>query len=252
MECLLHISYRLDFKQWQARNNIHKEKLAIRKAEIRRQFREQMGLMIDQVQPGGAGTSNDGNTARRFFRNFNESAKITEINVELIKRFGVILQTLASGFEVDVTAFDVYCQETAELYIKEYAWFYMPASVHKILFHGSDIISNAMLPRGQLSEEAQEARNKDLKNYRRGHTRKHSREATNEDLLHSLLISSDPFITSLKPPPRKPINVFSADVMKLLVAPNIDVKPSQNALYEDITSTSEASSEEESDYESNY
>lgn len=34
----------------------------------------------------------------------------------------------------------------------------MPASVHKILFHGAIIIKNALLPIGQLSEEVIEAR----------------------------------------------------------------------------------------------
>jgi hypothetical protein len=38
----------------------------------------------------------------------------------------------------------------------------MPASVHKVLVHGADIISGAILPIGKLSGEAQESRNKDL------------------------------------------------------------------------------------------
>ena len=48
----------------------------------------------------------------------------------------------------------------------------MPVTVHKILIHGAFVISNALLPIGQLSEEAQEARNKDFKRYREIHTRK--------------------------------------------------------------------------------
>jgi hypothetical protein len=48
----------------------------------------------------------------------------------------------------------------------------------KILLHGSEIISAALLPIGQLSEEAQEARNKDLKTFRESFSRKISREET--------------------------------------------------------------------------
>jgi hypothetical protein len=48
------------------------------------------------------------------------------------------------------------------VFVKEYPWFYMPPSVHKVLVHGADIVSGAILPVGQLSEEAQESRNKDL------------------------------------------------------------------------------------------
>jgi len=51
---------------------------------------------------------------------------------------------------------------------------------------------------GKLSEEAQEARNKDYNNIREHHTRKNSRLNTNEDLLHTLLVSSDPYISSIR------------------------------------------------------
>lgn len=72
----------------------------------------------------------------------------------------------------------------------------MPQSVHKILIHGADIIEKVSLPIGMMSEEALEARNKDFRSYRLNHTRKDSRLHTMEDLLHALLVSSDPFITS--------------------------------------------------------
>lgn len=58
----------------------------------------------------------------------------------------------------------------------------MPASVHKILLHGSSVISAALLPIGQMSEEAQEARNKDIKSIRENYSRKCSRIKTNEDI----------------------------------------------------------------------
>lgn len=48
-----------------------------------------------------------------------------------------------------------------------------------------------------MSEEALEARNKDVRNYRLHHTRKISRKNTMEDLLHALLFSSDPYISNL-------------------------------------------------------
>ena len=39
----------------------------------------------------------------------------------------------------------------------------MPVSVHKILVHGAAVIDPLPLPLGMLSEEAQEARNKDVR-----------------------------------------------------------------------------------------
>ena len=71
-------------------------------------------------------------------------------------------------------------------------------SIHKILIHGREIIGTALLPIGQLSEEAQEAKHKHLKQYRRDFSRKTSRRDCNEDIMHQLLVSSDPFINGLK------------------------------------------------------
>ena len=58
----------------------------------------------------------------------------------------------------------------------------MSTSVHKILIHGFRIIEWAPLPIGQLSEEAQEARNKDVKKYRENFSRKCARDKTMEDV----------------------------------------------------------------------
>lgn len=74
----------------------------------------------------------------------------------------------------------------------------MTASVHKLLIYGETIISNFSIPIGQLSEEASEARNKEFREYRKMHSRKMDRVKTNEDVLHQLLISSDPVISNLR------------------------------------------------------
>lgn len=195
MECILHISYRLSFCKWAAKEPQDNMAMKETKKSIQEEFRKQMGLYIDIPQQG-SGSSNDGNTARRFFRNPETTSKITGVNENLIRRFGIILQTLACGRKINIVQFEKYAFETAELYIKLYPWYYMPASVHKILFHGSKIINLHLLPIGELSEEAQEARNKDFKRFREYHTRKHCRSATNEDIIKKLLISSDPYISS--------------------------------------------------------
>lgn len=71
-------------------------------------------------------------------------------------------------------------------------------TVHKVLDHGQQIIEYLSLPIGELSEEAQESRNKDYKKYRYSNTRKFSRRSQNEDLFNMLLASSDPKISSLR------------------------------------------------------
>lgn len=179
-----------------------------RKEIIQGKFRTQLNLLVDKVRPGGSGTSNDGNTARKFFKYYEKSGEITGVNETLIYRCGVILRVMSSGYEINLEAFKKYCSETAKLYIDNYKWYYMPVTVHKILFHGPEIIQKALLPIGQLLEEAQEACNKDLKVFRRDHTRKNSRQNSNLDLIHLLFVTSDPLITSLRKlsPKKKIVN----------------------------------------------
>jgi hypothetical protein len=93
------------------------------------------------------------------------------------------LGALSSGYRVNGNAFDNNAKETAKLFVSLYTWYYMLASVHKVLIHRSAIVSAALPPIGLLSEEAQEARNKDIKKFREHYIRKLSRESTNLDLM---------------------------------------------------------------------
>lgn len=74
----------------------------------------------------------------------------------------------------------------------------MPVTVHKVLMHGKDIMDAAVLPIGMLSEEAEEARNKDYRKYRLMFSRKCDRISTNTDVFNGLLITSDPYISSIR------------------------------------------------------
>lgn len=170
-----------------------------------------------------AGNTNNENTARKFFRNEETSSEITGVNLDLIKRFRVILECLNCGFELNLDKFEKNFKQTRELYLNEYPWYPMPVSVHKILFHGKDIIAICILPIGQLSEEAQEGRNKHNRQYRELFTRKTSRIDTNTDLLHRLLITSDPLIASLCNSPKTKRGKIILEVLDLLKEPTQNV-----------------------------
>lgn len=118
----------------------------------------------------------------------------------LVRRFAVILQAITSGEQIEITKFKKYAYETAENYVELYDWYHMSSTVHKLLLHGADIIaSNAVIPIENLSEEASEARNKDFRRFREHHSRKKSRQASNEDILNMLILSSDPLISASRP-----------------------------------------------------
>ena len=144
------------------------------------------------------GNSNDGNTAPRFFEHSEVSARILGLDVKLVKRYHVILQVIASDFNVRVKLFEAYCHKTAAFFVSKYAWYTMSTIVHKVLIHGPKIIKSSILPIGQLSEKAQESRNNDIRNYREYFTRKFSRVKTIGNILLRLLASSDPLLSSLR------------------------------------------------------
>ncbi|XP_065359380.1 uncharacterized protein LOC135953409 [Calliphora vicina] len=165
--------------------------MAANKAQIQKRLKLTLGINVDAVKQG-MGTSNDGNTARRFFEN------PTKIAEELIHRFKIILATINCNAAIDTNKFHIYYMDTAKLFVDLYVWYYMPVTVHKILVHGGKIIAEAILPIGMLCEEAQEARSKVYRAYRLHHSRRIGRVATNEDVMHNLLLSSDPFLNRFR------------------------------------------------------
>jgi len=96
MECLLHISYNLDFRESCARgyNKILQQN---RKKQIQDGLKSQLSITVDVVKQGH-GTTNDGNTARRFFSNPAIISNILGINETLIERFRNILHVVTSCF----------------------------------------------------------------------------------------------------------------------------------------------------------
>ena len=135
---------------------------------------------------------------------------LSGVDVDLIKRFYVILQVLATCQDINLIKFEEYARETAEKYVELYPWYPMPPTVHKVLFHGKEVMEKYMFPIGMYSEEAQEALNKIVRNSRLDHARKISRVATMTDQFHFLLINSDPKINHFRTKkPKRNIELLS-------------------------------------------
>jgi len=143
------------------------------------------------------------------------------VDENLINRFHVILQVISCGHDIDLLKFEEYAVATARKFVELYPWYYMPTSVHKLLIHGQKIIASALLPIGQMSEDAQEAMNKYIKRFREDFSRKCSRVKTMEDVFLRLMITSDPYISSLRKLPQKKLKTLSPDALKLLIPPKI-------------------------------
>ena len=196
-EWILHVGYRMDLKTWAVRGDDNKGVMMERKRKVQAEFRRQLGLHVDQPRAGGSGTSNDGNTARRAFGDPPAFSEITGVDQGLIERLQTILEAINSTEPIDADKFGEFAFQTAQLYVQQYPWYYMPASAHKLLVHGRDVISRFLLPIGMFSEEAQEARNKHFRSFRLHHARKDSRLHTMTDLMNHLFVTSDPVISEI-------------------------------------------------------
>ena len=130
-EWILHVDYRIPLKMWAVKGEENQAVLKERKAKIQAEFRERLGLHVDQPRAGGAGTSNDGNTARRSFADPVAFSAITGVDQQLIERLRAILEAINSSNPIDVRRYSEFALETARHYVSLYQWYHMPASAHK-------------------------------------------------------------------------------------------------------------------------
>lgn len=87
----------------------------IAKKQIQEKFYDKTGLILN-IPKHGSGTSNMGNTARRFFRDSELISEITGVNKDLIYKF-IILQAMASQEAIDTNKFED-CLKTETLNFK--------------------------------------------------------------------------------------------------------------------------------------
>ena len=196
LEALLRIAYRLDVRKRSVRDPAEKLNVEQAKKKVHDNLKRTMGLCVDEPRAGGVGNSNDGNTARRAFREAAQFAACTGLSEDIITRIHVALQAVTCFFPLDHEAFASFCRQTAEEYVREYGWYYMPVSLHKLLVHSATVAAQCQLPIGAMSEEAAEASNKDLRRFRLRHTRKDTRLHGMSDLYGYMLVNSDPLLSS--------------------------------------------------------
>lgn len=102
--------------------------------------------------------------------------------------------------------------------------------MHKILIHGAVIIKNALLPVGELSKEAAKARNKYFRLYHQDFERKFSTENNNKNIFNRLLLTSDPFRSSIRKVKGRRMNSFlpKTIALSLLAKPNVRADSSES------------------------
>jgi hypothetical protein len=203
-ELLLKIAYKSEEKIFTAQEGKvdsakFKEKISQKQKSVQKQFKTQLGLVVDKARPGSFGSTNTGNVARRAFANPVTTAAICGISPVLVSNLATIWRTLASGLEINSEAFGKFCRQTIDIYHDEKLgapWYPMPPSLHRVLFHGQEIIENCPVPFGWTSEEGSEANNKFSRQFATNHARKTSSSDALSDLFHRLVDISDPVLVS--------------------------------------------------------
>lgn len=95
MAYILHTAYNKDFEKWRTTKDtrVIQEK---EKKRIQQEFLEKVGIKVDFVKQG-YGSSNNGNTARRFFNDCEVTSAITGVDETLIHRIATILEVINSN-----------------------------------------------------------------------------------------------------------------------------------------------------------
>lgn len=196
-EMFVHLGYKLDLNKPRVAGAEDKAIVEKSKRVIQEKFWRELGLIVDMPKQG-AGNSNTGNVARRFFENHESSASILNIKPSIIYKMGQVLEVIRSRFAIDPILFEEYCNDLYNEYITDYKLFPLTPTVHKILCHGPKIVQYFQMPIGDLSEEAQETRHKHFKSYMADSARTFSRITCHEDILNKFTLTTDPLINKYR------------------------------------------------------
>jgi hypothetical protein len=155
-----------------------------------------LGLRISVVQHG-KGSTNNGNTARLFFKKDPvKTASILKVDVQIVSLFAELLDMFNNPNEKPCS--NLFEEKSKVLFNMlthpNLAVYKIIQSVHRFLCHGAAFIDHFDLPIGALSESGLEARNKFNRGAREHHARKTSMPDNVKDVFHHLLCTSDAYM----------------------------------------------------------
>ncbi|CAL4226389.1 unnamed protein product [Meganyctiphanes norvegica] len=178
------------------------KKLMKAKENVQDIFAAVLGRRIDAADgTGHTGTSLTGNLAKRFFAGECRVLLykiVKEPHLGHVKKlhlhFDVILRILSSkNHSIDMDKFGNLCTTTYVDVLTHFKWVDLTPTVHKVLAHATELISNNMcMGIGHLSEEGLEACHKIIRRFRVSWTLQTSDQANLKDLLKKLWLRSDP------------------------------------------------------------
>lgn len=103
---------------------------------IRRSEQESLHINVDKPR------ANDGNTARRFFSEYEKVAKATGLAQGYLKGFHCVLSALNTPRRLNAARVEEYARGLRERLDIVYPWKILSPSVHKLLYHAGAFVTN--------------------------------------------------------------------------------------------------------------
>ena len=191
----------IDYARWEEKSDPRGAPLRAGKARVLAAIEDQTGLVVEQVaSTGHCGTSTDGNTGRRFF-----SSELRPVLEELISenyrdnalllhlQLSSILRIVSCTAKVDIDKYEELTKKTGLNLAVNFPWVRLNYTMHGTVQHSAELIrDNGNQGLGDLSEEALEANNKDIRKMLADYSRKTDPVAQLTDTAHRLLERSHP------------------------------------------------------------
>ena len=170
-------------------------------------IQDKTGLRLDQCDSTShttGGTSTTGGQGRKFFSYEVRDTLVSCVPFrhrktlqKLIQIYSIILRTVSSTQSINILKFNELIMDFKKLLANE-KWIDYTMTVHSLIFHSCELIQrNHGVALGELSEEALESCNKDIRNFREFLSRKCGHIMNLTDVFNRLFIRSDPVIRKI-------------------------------------------------------
>ena len=189
---------------WAIRGEESQGKLKKAKQSVLKHIEETTGLKLDQCDSssGHTATSTTGQQGRRFFSYELREKIIDSLPTKykekiscLMKMYSVILRAVSSTQALNIDELKKLTREFSLFVAKELNWIDYNLTVHNLIFHSAELVErNNGIALGELSEEALESSNKDVRNYREFLARKCGHIPNLTDVFNRLFTRSDPVL----------------------------------------------------------
>ena len=193
----------IDYLRWEEKKTCLGDPIRRSTERVLDRIEEVTGLRLEQVQSSGhGGTSTDGNSGRRFFSEelvevINQLApdKHWSHIVLLHQQISAILRVISSSDNIRTESLQELCINTSMNIATNFKWVPINFTLHSSLHHSAELISlNGDRGLGELSEEALEANNKDIRLYMNTHSRKSDPILQLTDVMNRTLERSHPCV----------------------------------------------------------